>query len=78
MDGMDVDLTKEFAKRLGVKVKIETPAWEVITSGNWRPLGYLYLLNDAGCTTCTFTGFRDPLLQLASRAGYFRQRQFVD
>ena len=36
MDGMDVDLTKEFAKRLGVKVKIETPAWEVITSGNWR------------------------------------------
>ena len=36
MDGMDVDLTKEFAKRLGVKAKIETPAWEVITSGNWR------------------------------------------
>jgi polar amino acid transport system substrate-binding protein len=36
MDGMDVDLTKEFARRLGVKAKIETPAWEVITAGNWR------------------------------------------
>lgn len=36
MDGMDVDLTKEFARRLGVKAKIETPAWEVTTAGNWR------------------------------------------
>lgn len=36
MDGMDVDLTKEFARRLGVKVRIETPAWEVTTAGNWR------------------------------------------
>lgn len=36
MDGMDVDLTKEFARRLGVQAKIETPAWEVTTAGNWR------------------------------------------
>ncbi len=36
MDGMDVELTKEFARRLGVKAKIETPAWEVVTAGNWR------------------------------------------
>ncbi|MBB6057070.1 transporter substrate-binding domain-containing protein [Tolumonas osonensis] len=36
MDGMDVELTKEFARRLGVKVRIETPAWEVTTAGNWR------------------------------------------
>lgn len=36
MDGFDIDLAKEFAKRLGVELKIETPSWEVITAGNWQ------------------------------------------
>ncbi|WP_051013730.1 transporter substrate-binding domain-containing protein [Pararhodospirillum photometricum] len=36
MDGFDVDVAKEFAKRLGATLKIETPSWEVITAGNWK------------------------------------------
>ncbi len=36
MDGFDVDVAKEIAKRLGVELKIITPAWEVITAGNWN------------------------------------------
>ncbi len=35
MDGFDVDVGKEIAKRLGVELEILTPAWEVITAGNW-------------------------------------------
>ncbi len=35
MDGFDVDVGKEIAKRLGVELKIATPAWEVITAGGW-------------------------------------------
>lgn len=35
MDGFDVDVGKEIAKRLGVEFKIVTPAWEVITAGGW-------------------------------------------
>ena len=37
MDGFDVDVAREIAKRLGVKLKIVTPAWEVIVAGNWGP-----------------------------------------
>ncbi|MGQ2903609.1 MAG: transporter substrate-binding domain-containing protein [Neoaquamicrobium sediminum] len=35
MDGFDVDVGKEIAKRLGVELKIVTPTWEVITAGGW-------------------------------------------
>lgn len=35
MDGFDVDVGKEIAKRMGVELKIVTPAWEVITAGKW-------------------------------------------
>lgn len=35
MDGFDVDVGKEIAKRLGAELKIVTPAWEVITAGGW-------------------------------------------
>ena len=35
MDGFDVDVAKEIAKRLGAELEIVTPAWEVITAGNW-------------------------------------------
>ena len=35
MDGFDVDVAKEIARRLGVKLKIVTPAWEIITAGKW-------------------------------------------
>ncbi|QKV18964.1 transporter substrate-binding domain-containing protein [Oricola thermophila] len=36
MDGFDVDVAKEIAKRLGVEVEFVTPAWDVITAGNWN------------------------------------------
>jgi len=36
MDGFDVDVAKEIANRLGVELDIITPAWEVITAGNWN------------------------------------------
>ncbi|MBM3516562.1 MAG: transporter substrate-binding domain-containing protein [Alphaproteobacteria bacterium] len=35
MDGFDVDVAREIAKRLGAELKIVTPGWEVITAGNW-------------------------------------------
>jgi len=35
MDGFDIDVSKEIAKRLGVKVEFVTPDWDVIVSGNW-------------------------------------------
>ena len=35
MDGFDVAVGREIAKRLGAKLKIVTPAWEIITAGKW-------------------------------------------
>jgi polar amino acid transport system substrate-binding protein len=35
MDGFDIDVSKEIAKRLGVKVEFITPDWDVIVAGNW-------------------------------------------
>ena len=35
MDGFDVDVGKEIAERMGVELKLVTPAWEVITAGGW-------------------------------------------
>ena len=34
--GFDIDVSKEFAKRLGVDYKVETPSWEIIVAGNWN------------------------------------------
>ncbi|WHS29874.1 transporter substrate-binding domain-containing protein [Brucella sp. NM4] len=36
MDGFDVEVAREIAKRLGVKVEFVTPAWELITAGKWQ------------------------------------------
>ena len=35
MDGFDVDVAKEVAKRMGVDIEFVTPGWDVITSGKW-------------------------------------------
>ncbi|MFK5998293.1 MAG: transporter substrate-binding domain-containing protein [Rhodobacterales bacterium] len=35
MDGFDVDVAKELAKRLGVKIEFVTPSWDIITAGHW-------------------------------------------
>ncbi|MCI0430229.1 MAG: transporter substrate-binding domain-containing protein [Rhodospirillales bacterium] len=34
-EGFDIDVGREIAKRLGAELKLVTPAWEVITAGNW-------------------------------------------
>lgn len=36
LDGFDVDVFKAVAAKLGVKLKLDTPAWEVIAAGRWR------------------------------------------
>ncbi|MEE9321356.1 MAG: transporter substrate-binding domain-containing protein [Granulosicoccus sp.] len=36
MDGFDVDIAKEVAKRLGVDAEFVTPAWDIITAGKWN------------------------------------------
>ena len=34
-EGFDIDVANELAKRLGVTVEWQTPAWEAITAGGW-------------------------------------------
>ncbi len=36
MQGFDVDVAREIAKRMGVEVRFITPAWDIITAGNWN------------------------------------------
>jgi len=36
MDGFDVDVAREIAKRLGVAIEFITPSWDIITAGNWN------------------------------------------
>jgi len=36
MDGFDVDVAREIAKRMGVEIEFITPAWDIITAGNWN------------------------------------------
>jgi len=35
LDGFDVDVAKAIAKHMGVEIKFVTPAWDIITAGNW-------------------------------------------
>lgn len=35
LDGFDVDVAKAIAKHMGVKIEFVTPAWDIITAGNW-------------------------------------------
>ncbi|WP_261842914.1 transporter substrate-binding domain-containing protein [Aliamphritea ceti] len=35
MDGFDVNVAQEVAKRLGVQIEFVTPAWDIITAGRW-------------------------------------------
>jgi len=36
MDGFDVEMAKEIARRLGVGVSFVAPLWDIITSGRWQ------------------------------------------
>jgi peptide/nickel transport system substrate-binding protein len=35
LDGFDINVAQEVAKRLGVQVEFVTPDWDMITAGNW-------------------------------------------
>ena len=35
-EGFDIDVATEIAKRLGVDISWEAPAWDTITAGNWN------------------------------------------
>ena len=36
LDGFDVDVARAVAAKLGVKLRMQTPAWETIVSGHWQ------------------------------------------
>ncbi len=36
MDGFDVEVGLEIAKRMGVRLSIVTPSWDLITAGRWN------------------------------------------
>jgi polar amino acid transport system substrate-binding protein len=36
LDGFDVDVAKAVASKLGVKLRLETPSWDVIAAGRWN------------------------------------------
>ena len=36
MDGFDIDVAREIAKRLGVEIDFVTPQWGIVTAGNWN------------------------------------------
>jgi polar amino acid transport system substrate-binding protein len=36
MDGFDIDVARAVAGKLGARLKVDTPSWEVITAGRWR------------------------------------------
>ena len=36
MDGFDVDVAREIAKRMEVDIEFTTPSWDIITAGNWN------------------------------------------
>jgi len=35
LDGFDVDVAKAVAQKLGGKLRLETPSWDVIAAGRW-------------------------------------------
>jgi len=35
LDGFDINVAQEVAKRLGVELEFKTPDWDLITAGNW-------------------------------------------
>ena len=58
-EGFDIDVATEIAKRLGVTVAWETPAWEIITAGNWSGRW------DASVGSMTITTDRQKILDFS-------------
>jgi len=36
MDGFDVDVARAVAAKIGVRLRVETPSWEILTAGSWK------------------------------------------
>jgi polar amino acid transport system substrate-binding protein len=45
-EGFDIDVATEIAKRLGVEVAWEAPAWDTIIAGNWNGRWDVSVLDD--------------------------------
>lgn len=69
LDGFDIDVSKEVAKRLGVKVKFVTPDWDLIVAGKWAARW------DLSIGSMTITGARAKVVDFSSPY-YYTPAQF--
>jgi polar amino acid transport system substrate-binding protein len=70
LDGFDVDVAKEVAKRLGVKIEFITPDWDMITGGKWSKRW------DLSVGSMTPTAERKKVLMF-TKAYYYTPAQFA-
>ena len=69
LDGFDIDVSKEVAKRLGVKIKFVTPDWDLIVAGKWGARW------DLSIGSMTITGARAKVVNFSSPY-YYTPAQF--
>jgi polar amino acid transport system substrate-binding protein len=70
LDGFDVNVAQEVAKRLGVKIEFVTPEWDMITSGKWGKRW------DLSVGSMTPTAERKKVLMF-TKAYYYTPAQFA-
>ena len=70
LDGFDVNVAQEVAKRLGVKIEFVTPEWDMITSGKWGKRW------DLSVGSMTPTAERKKVLMF-TQAYYYTPAQFA-
>ncbi len=74
LEGFDIDTAVEIARRLGVEPCFVTPAWEVITAGNWASrwdisVGSMTITKDRQKVLHFSPGYYYTPAQLAAREG---------
>jgi len=70
LDGFDVNVAQEVAKRLGVKIELVTPEWDMITGGKWSKRW------DLSIGSMTPTAERKKVLMF-TKAYYYTPAQFA-
>jgi polar amino acid transport system substrate-binding protein len=70
LDGFDVNVAQEVAKRLGVKIELVTPEWDMITGGKWSKRW------DLSIGSMTPTAERKKILMF-TKAYYYTPAQFA-
>lgn len=70
LDGFDVNVAQEVAKRLGVKIEFVTPEWDMITGGKWGKRW------DLSIGSMTPTAERKKVLMF-TKAYYYTPAQFA-